>query len=397
MTRIFRSLAAAALAAVVIALFAPVRAAESTDALLAGWIDRLEAEAEALAEQMRHPATAVAGGYALREGSAGPRVGQLTARLGELGYLPEAERGSVFTPAVEAAVRTFQDDRGLFVDGIVGPQTIGEMNRTPEDSLRALHWTIEQMREARIDLPDRLLVINVAGTDAMLIEDGEIVMEMRAAVGRPTRRTPLMRDEIVNVTVNPSWSVPPTIMREDVMPRLRGEGGTGISYASVWLDGERVNPADVDWSEVSPGQVWIRQSPGRHNALGRFVFWLTNDQNIFVHDTNAPYVFDRAYRAVSSGCIRVADARRLADYLLERNGHDTSAVDGMLQTTRTRVLELDEPLPVYVTYWTASVRPADEAVVYHRDVYNLMRGYEPGDRLASTGVEAPAEAAGSDS
>ena len=390
MTRIVRSLLAAALAVAAFGLFAPVRAAESTDALMAAWIERLEAEAGALAEQMRHPATTVAGGYALREGSAGPRVDQLTTRLGELGYLPEVDRGTVFTPAVDEAVRTFQEDRGLFVDGIAGPQTIGEMNRTPEESLRALHWTIERMREARVDLPERLLVINVAATDAMLIENGEIVMEMRAAVGRPSRRTPLMRDEIVNVTVNPSWSVPPTIMREDVMPRLRDDGDTGISYASVWVDGERVDPGAMDWSEVSPGQIWIRQSPGQHNALGRFVFWLTNDHNIFVHDTNAPYVFDRAHRAVSSGCVRVADARRLADYLLARNGYDIAEIDGMLQTTRTRVMELDEPLPVYVTYWTATVRPADEAVLYHRDVYNLMRGYEPAGRLARTEVEDPA-------
>lgn len=398
MLQFHRFLVAAIVVAAAAQAVAPARAAESTDAQFAAWIDRLESEAEALAEQMRQPATIVAGGYALREGSAGPRVAQLTARLGELGYdLPEADRGSVFTAAVADAVEAFQEDRGLFIDGIVGPQTVGELNRTPEESLRALHWTIERLREARVDLPDRVLVINIPSTEATLIENGQIVMAMPAAVGRPTRRTPLLRDEIVNVTVNPSWSVPPTIMREDVMPRLRAGSDTGISSAAVWVDGQRVDPAAMDWSEVSPGQIWIRQSPGPHNALGRFVFWLTNDHNIFVHDTNAPYVFDRANRAVSSGCMRVADARRLAEYLLARNGHDVSELDGMLATTYTRVLELDEPLPVFVTYWTATVRPDDGRVVYHRDIYNLMRGYEPAERIARNEVEPVPGAAGSDS
>jgi murein L,D-transpeptidase YcbB/YkuD len=359
-------------------------AQDGTDRLVDGWIDRLEGEVEVVEARMREPTTVVSPGWTMRAGSAGPRVGQLTARLAELGYLADFDRGERFTASVVDAVRALQTDRGLFVDGVVGPQTLGELNRTPEASLTALHWTLAQMRELRADLSQEMLIVNVPSSTAMLVRDGEVLIEMHAAVGRPTRRTPTMADEIVNVTLNPRWSVPPTIMREDVLPRLRADGSTGISHSSVMLDGQTVDPAEVDWSEISPWQIMIRQSPGNHNALGRYLFALTNDYNIFVHDTNHRSVFRRARRAVSSGCIRVEDARWLAEYLLARDGsYDLDRLDGMLATMRTRVLPLAEPLPVFVTYWTATVEP-DLDVVYHQDVYGLTHGFTPiGDVAAS--------------
>jgi murein L,D-transpeptidase YcbB/YkuD len=357
-----------------------------TGRLIAAWIDRLEAEIEVVEDRMEQPATVISRGYMMRRGSVGPRVGELTARLAELGYLAEADRGDRFTPAVEDAVRAVQRDRGLFVDGVVGPQTIGELNRTPRDSLTALHWTIAQMREIRDALPGEMLIVNVPSSRAMLVRDGHILLDMPAAVGRPTRRTPAMVDRIVNVTLNPRWTVPPTIMREDVLPRLRADGETGISSSTVMLDGETVDPAEVDWSEVTPWQIRIRQSPGNHNALGRFLFALTNDYNIFVHDTNHPSVFQRAHRAVSSGCIRVEEARWLAEYLLARDGrYDLDRLDYRLASMRTQILPLAEPLPVYVTYWTATVEP-DRDVVYHQDVYGLTEGFVPTQDLAASGL-----------
>ena len=348
-----------------------------TDRLIARWIDRLETEIERVEDQTQLPTTEIAAGWTLRLGVHHQRVGQLTARLNELGYLAQADGGVHFSSAVDLAVRTFQADRGLFVDGIVGPQTLGELNRTPRDSLTALHWSLVQMRQLRINLPDELLLINIPSADALLIRDGQVLINMSAAVGRPARQTPTMVDEIVSIVINPRWGVPPTILREDVLPRLRQDGSTGISFSTVLLDGEEVDPTTVDWTGISPYQVFVRQAPGDHNALGRFRFSLTNDQNIYVHDTNHRGVFQRANRAVSSGCIRVEGARWLTEYLLARDDRfSPDRLDRMLQALRTRVLPLTNPLPVYITYWTASVAP-DFDVVFHRDIYDMMADYQP--------------------
>ena len=366
-----------------------------TDDLIAAWLDRLEAEAAAVTEAMEQPRTVVSPGYTLRNGSNGPRVLELSSRLAELGYLAEDQVGPAFDDTVTAAVERFQGETGLHVDGLVGPQTLSELNRTLEETLHALRWTIDEMRSFRVGAPEEMLIVNVPSTRAWLVRDGEIVMDMRAAVGRYTRQTPLLADRIVDVTLNPRWSVPPTIMREDVLPLLRAEGRTGVTEASVYLNGERVDPTQVDWSEVSPWEIFIRQTAGDHSALGRYLFNLTNDQNIFVHDTNAHSVFDRANRWVSSGCIRVEDARALALYLADRAGYTEADLDRRLHSGATQSLPLGEhELPVFITYWTAT--PETDRIVYHRDIYRVAANYRPVAPVAATDTAGP-EAAGSGS
>ncbi len=351
--------------------------------LVAGWIRQLETEAALVSQEMQAPVTMVASGGTLSLGSAGPRVEQLTARLNELGVLSAEQHGTLFTAEIDAAVRVYQAREGLLVDGQVGPQTRAALNRTRADTLLALRWSIDRMGELLSLVPDTFLLVNVPSTRAMLIRNGTVAMDMAAAVGRPSRRTPLLTDRIVNVTLNPTWSVPPTIMREDVLPRLRRSGTTGITNATVYLSGEQVDPGAVDWSAVSPWQIWIRQSPGNHNALGRFLFALTNDQNIFIHDTNQHSIFERANREISSGCVRIEGARQLAEFLLAENGTDLSVIDRGLASRATRVLPLDRPLPVFMTYWTATPQAGGHAAI-HRDIYNMTIGYRPREPLLTS-------------
>ncbi len=364
-----------------------VALASANTEMVEGWLHRLEAEAAQIDAASQQPATVVSGGMPMELGHEGSRVGQLTARLGELGFLPPEQRGLTFSSEVETAVRRFQTDQGLFVDGVVGPQTIAALNRTAEDRLRALRWTIEQMREFAADVPDTFLLINIPSTRAQLIRNGVVLLDMRAAVGRPSRPTPLLVDRIVNVTLNPVWSVPSTIMREDVLPRLRQYGATGIPDTTVYLHGERVDPGAVDWSGVNPWEIWIRQSPGPNNALGRYLFSLTNGYNVFVHDTNQRSIFGQANREISSGCVRVEGARALAEFLLTENGTDLSVIDRTLATSGTRVIPLDHPMPVFVTYWTATPRANEQAAI-HRDIYRLMVNFRPQPPVASLQPQA---------
>ena len=353
-------------------------------ALIDGWIADLEAELDRVQAEMQQPRTTVPAGATLREGTAGPRVDALGRRLAELGYLTEDLPTPVFDEIVHAAVEQFQADTGLHVDGLVGPQTVAELNRSLEDTRRALLWTIDQMEVLRADAPDDMMLINVPSSRTLVVEDGDVVMDLTSAVGRYTRQTPLLQnDRITNVTLNPRWAVPPTIMREDVLPLLRSEGRTGVYDSRVFVGGQEVDPTVHDWSEVQPWEIFIRQSPGNHSALGRYLFALTNDQNIFIHDTNHHGVFDRANRWVSSGCIRVEDARDLALYLVRRAGYSDEELDRRLNSGVTQVMALPEEfqLPVYVTYWTAT--PNGERIVYHRDIYNHAVNFRPVSPLAS--------------
>lgn len=352
-------------------------AEETNDDLFAGWLAQLRHEAATIAAEMDQPRTLVSYGPMLRAGSAGPRVAELAQRLHELELLDDAgleASGGVFTEEVEEAVEAYQAQLGLFVDGVVGPQTLNALNRSREDALRAIAWTIREVEELREEAPPVFLQVNVPSMEALLIRDGSVARRMHAAVGRGDRQTPIMEDRVVEVVLNPVWSVPPTIMREDVLPRLRSSGAPGVSQSRVYLDGQEVDPGVVDWSEVDPSRIYITQRPGGHNALGRYLFYLTNNQGIFLHDTNTPGVFSRAHRGVSSGCVRLEQAAELATLLLRPQGLDAEDIQRRVAQGGTQRFPLDEPLPVFITYWTATVVP-DVGIVIHDDIYYRMNGF----------------------
>jgi murein L,D-transpeptidase YcbB/YkuD len=270
----------AALLAMLI-LATPVRAG-GFDQELARWAAALETRLVTLesspAEAM--PVTPIPRGPVLKPGMADPRVIDLTRRLIELGYLEPGSERDVLDDLVMVAVQTFQTERDLNPDGKVGGATLAALNLTPAQEIASIRETLSRMTEFATTAPATLVLVNLPAQELYLVRNGETVMTMDTAVGSSARPTPLLTDTITHVIVNPTWTVPPTVMKQDKLPNLRRTGQPGIDHATVWLDGQVVDPAAVDWTGVSPWRVRITQSPGDHNALGRYRFNLTNGDDI---------------------------------------------------------------------------------------------------------------------
>ncbi|MBI1208101.1 MAG: L,D-transpeptidase family protein [Azospirillum sp.] len=360
-------IAALAVAAAMLAPLSSARA-DGVGASLSTWVERLDQEAARLVALPDQSVTPIGAGATIRPGDSGERVTRLTARLIELGLLPAEGRSDVYGAALVKAVRGFQAARGLKTDGLVGENTRFALEQTPQQAALLIKQTAQQMRGFQATAPSTYLIVNLPSQTVTLVRDDRVDFTMRAAVGRPSRETPLLSDVITHVIVNPTWTVPPTVLKQDKLPNLRRTGTPGITAASVYVDGAEVVPEAVDWQSVSPGRVRIVQSPGDHNALGRFRFNLTNDQNIYLHDTNEPRVFDRDLRAVSSGCVRLQEARRLAELLLGEVGVGPAKIDRLLATGQTHWIKVAQPLPVRFVYWVATV-DADGAVRLHPDIY----------------------------
>lgn len=352
------------LAAAAPATASPVRAQ------VEAWISRLEQEIVTWQQQPQTPITGIGAGPMLKLNASGERVRRLAQRLRELGYLAAEHQSEVFGTSIEAAVRAFQESQQLKPDGRVGDRTRFALELTPAIAIESLRQTVEALRSFAAQAPDRGVLVNLPSQTATLIRQGQVVFTMRVVVGRPSRETPLLHDSITHIIVNPTWTVPPTVLRNDKLPLLRKTGSPGIDAADVYLDGEWVLPETVDWNTVSPGRVRIVQSPGDHNALGRFRFNLTNDQNIYLHGTNDPKVFSRDTRAVSSGCVRLEDARRMAEELLMDNGLTAIRLDPLLITGRPQWIKLNRPMPVRFVYWLATLEE-DGSVRIHPDIYNV--------------------------
>jgi murein L,D-transpeptidase YcbB/YkuD len=188
-------------------------------------------------------------------------------------------------------------------------------------------------------------------------------------VGTPYRSTPDLRSEITAFTFNPTWTIPPTVMREDVLPRVRTDADYLADRQIRVLDqsGQELDPALVDWER--PEGVLLRQDAGPANALGRVAIRFPNPHAVFLHDTPNKRLFERGRRAFSSGCIRVENPLELIELLFDDPERwNRPAIERLIAGGRTRDVALPRPVPILLLYWTVDVHP-DGRIAFKPDIY----------------------------
>jgi L,D-transpeptidase YcbB len=218
-------------------------------------------------------------------------------------------------------------------------------------------------------LPGRYVVVDAGSARLWMIDGNRVEGPMRVIVGKPHMQTPAMAGLIRYVTLNPWWNVPPDLARQRAKRVLKSGPGflqrEGIETLSDWSDRARVIPAkQVNWAAVASGKTSLRmrQRPGGGNVMGAMKFMLPNRLGIYLHDFPDKSLFARADRRLSSGCVRLADAPRLARFLF---GGAAPRPAGPAPEQR---VDLPEPVPVYITYLTALPDPA-RGIVLQKDVY----------------------------
>jgi murein L,D-transpeptidase YcbB/YkuD len=311
-------------------------------------------------------------GLPLRQGSRDPEVAALRARLGI------ASEGG-FDAEAATAVRAFQAAHGLPSTGSVDRETLRRLNEDPE--------AIEQRLLANLDrarfLPAnerRFILVDAASQRLWLYEDGEIRDTMKVIVGKPTEPTPMVASVIRFAVANPYWHVPPDLVRTRVAENVLKEGlgflkTKKYEIVSDWSDDAQViDPATVDWKAVASGEqeLAVRQLPGPTNAMGTIKFMFANQFGVYLHDTPDKALFQEQRRTLSSGCVRLEDAARLATSLF---GSDPRPSSGGPE----QILPLPQPVPVYITYFT--VDSDGERLAFRDDFYG--RDPRPGGVFAA--------------
>ena len=325
----------------------------------------------------------VPAGPTLRPGETDERVPALAARLTITGELPASAvvDGTSYNYALSTAVRQFQARHGLEPDGVVGPATLAALNVPVAARIEQLRVNLERARWVFYDPEDEILVVNIAGFQLYHLRRGEVVWRTRVQVGRPYRQTPIFRSELTYLVVNPTWTVPPTIYRNDILPAVRRDPAylAGRNIDAFNSSGARVDPAAVDWSGRNPPYRLV-QRPGADNALGRIKFMFPNEHSVYLHDTPSRDLFDRDSRAFSSGCIRVENPFELAEQLLG-SSRARGRLDALVASGRTETVFLDKPMPIMLLYWTAEP-DAEGRVSFLPDVYQR-------DAAVSAALAAP--------
>jgi len=318
-------------------------------------------------------------GPLLRPGTRAEVVPLIRRQLHLLGYPGGDAHGhseETLDASLVAAVEQFQRQHGLKVDGIIGPQTRHWLNATP--LVRARLLARNQLRLQLFHLYQtghQQVVVNLPAFELGLYRQGELQLHSRVIVGRPSRPTPLLQSEISNVVVNPAWNVPRSILRKDILPKLRNDPEYLVRqhFKLIRYDGLPVDYAQEGWQELlyEPGFPFrLQQRPGAGNALGRYKFHFENHFAVYLHDTSSPKLYSEAERSLSSGCIRVEQAEQLADYLFRQTGYSAKYTDLLLNDGKTRWLRLNRTVPVFTVYWTAWIDPRG-LPQYRNDIYHF--------------------------
>ena len=341
-------------------------------------------------------------GVTLKPGMIDARITLLRTRLidtGDLGAeLAAAGASDVYDEVLLIAVRTFQERHGLATDGAVGIKTLAALNVPIEERIDQLRVNLERLRWIAADGDREFVVVNIAAYSAMYVVDGEIRWHGRAIVGRPSRPTPVFRAELSYLRLNPSWTVPPTILRQDVLPGVRRDPDYLHEHQLqlIAVDGSIVDPATVDWrrAKASSFPYTLRQPPGPENALGRVAFMFPNRHSVYLHDTPARELFAKPERMLSSGCIRIENPVALAEMLVDNPERWNRALrDTAVDADKTLRIDLPRKIPVMLLYFTA-FPDMDGRIHFRQDLYDRDQAVldalnAPFHRELADGIDLP--------
>lgn len=282
----------------------------------------------------------------------------------------------VYTDELMDVIKHFQRRHGLQQDGVIGKKTLFWINQSP--TTRAHLLASNQLRRALFTrkLGERYLVVNIPAFEMQLVEHGDVVLQSRVIVGKASRQTPLLDSKISNVVLNPSWRVPRSIVKRDIVPHIRQDGyylqERGFDVRDY--DGQLVQYSAQQWQELAAYSSFpyrLEQRPGPKNALGKYKFHFENSFSVYLHDTSEPSLFNKDNRALSSGCVRVEKAAQLAQWFQDHLIKEKALWERLApKVGDPQWFTLSDKLPVHLTYWTAWVDNHDLAQ-YRNDVYQL--------------------------
>jgi murein L,D-transpeptidase YcbB/YkuD len=310
-----------------------------------------------------------------------PALRRLLVALGDLpaGAAPGAS-GTLYDAPLAAAVERFQRRHGLAIDGVIGEETLRQLNVPLATRVRQIELALERIRwlpelAARSHLIVNIPEFKLRGVDLGAETAQRLQLAMNVIVGKAVgTQTPIFHGDMHYVIFRPYWNCPRSIAVKEVAPRARRDPGYLETHHMELVDhfsweARVYKPTPENIARLASGVLQVRQTPGPHNALGPAKFIFPNSNNVYLHGTPAQQLFSRTRRDFSHGCIRVEDPAALAEYMLERNeGWTRQRIDAAMQAETPARVDLAERIPVYLIYTTVVV-DFDDDVLFFEDLY----------------------------
>lgn len=287
-----------------------------------------------------------------KKGDSSQFVVQLRRRLSVTGDLLNDTSVLLFDDELENAVKNFQQRNGLKVDGIASSSVIQQLNIPVSQLIEKILVNMERCRWVPANPQGEYLVVNVPAFKLYTCKNDSVLFDMNIVAGEPLHKTALFNGDLKYIVFSPYWNVPPGILKKEILP--------GINKEPNYLEKH-----NMEWYGNT-----VRQKPGPNNSLGKVKFLFPNSFNIYLHDTPAKNLFAESRRAFNHDCIRLAEPKKLAMYLLRNYPEWTEEkIKDAMNAGKEKYITLREAVPVFITYFTAWV-DRNGKLNTRQDVYN---------------------------
>jgi L,D-transpeptidase YcbB len=308
-----------------------------------------------------------------RLGFKNPAIVPLRERLSIAGDL-ELNSGDpqVFDSYVDAALRRFQVRHGLHSDGVVHEPTLHALDVPADRRLMQLKTNAVRLKSLTGNLGSRIVVANIPAAQIEAIENGVAVTRHTAVAGKPDRPSPDVRSKITQINFNPFWTVPVSIIRKDLIPKMQAEPDylTKNHIRIYDAKSNELPPSQIDWYSAEAVNYKFKQDVGDFNSLGSMKINFPSPDGVYMHDTPSKGLFGEDFRFASSGCMRVQNVRELVYWILaETPGWSKAEIDEVIRSGERKDAKVLKPLPLYWVYVTAWATP-DGIVQFRDDIYS---------------------------
>lgn len=294
------------------------------------------------------------------------------------GDLKNNDKSIVFDNLLVKAISRFQTRMGLNNQGILGEATVKEMNVPISLRIKQIMINMERLRWFPDEVENNFLLINIPEYKLHVFENKIKVMDFKVVVGKEATKTNIFKGNISQIILNPYWNVPTSIVRKEMLPKLKQNSNYLAKNNMELLSGNTIiDPSTVNWSDYSGSIPYsVRQKPGDDNALGKMKFIFPNNFSIYLHDTPSRNIFNESKRAFSHGCIRVENPLKLALYILRSSPNwNQKKIQLSIDNKKTTTIQIKPTLPVYIVYFTAWIGNSGE-INFRNDLYNMDKQLE---------------------
>lgn len=278
-------------------------------------------------------------------------------------------------------IKAYQQKRGMKTDGKLSSGLVKKLNDNDREKLIRIAITLDRFKSLPASLPEKYIWVNIPSYQLQLISNDSVKLVSKVIVGKPGTPTPELTGKINNLVTYPTWTVPVSIIKKDLLPGLKRNPGylTKKGLALYTYSGEPVDPYHIDWNKYSKGIPFkVQQGSGDANALGVLKFNFNNPYDVYLHDTNQRYLFKRSDRSLSHGCVRVESWKDLAYYIARNDSmlypkkdtlrYTTDSIDNWINRKEMHKIYIKNSFPVYIRYFTCI--PNDKKIIFFDDIYN---------------------------